>query len=59
MSKQFDYSKSPIMIYNVEKHINLLGKLGVTVGSRYNSSINGFDKTLDFKSLLLNHVYCI
>ena len=54
MSKQFDYSNYPRMISNVEEHLNLQGKLGVTVRSRFNSSINGSDEMSGFKSLRLS-----
>ena len=36
MSKTFDYSKHPRMFYIVEEHINLLGDLGIAVGSAFN-----------------------
>ena len=54
MCRQFDYSKNPQMIYIIEEHLNLLGKLGVTIGSRFNSSINGYDETQICKLLGLS-----
>ena len=56
MSRQFDYAKNPRMIYNVKEHLNLLGKLGVTIGSRFNSSINGSNEIPCFESLQLSRV---
>ena len=44
------------MIYIVKEHLNLLGKLGIYVGSRFNSSINGFDEIQRCKLLQLSHV---
>ena len=55
VSRQFDYSKNPKIIYKVEEHLNLYGKLGVTIGSSFNSSINGFDETQRCESLRLSH----
>ena len=54
MSRKFDWSKNQRMMYNVKEHLNLYGKLGVTVGSRFNSSINDTDETLGFESLRLS-----
>ena len=45
------------MINNVEEHLNLMGELGVTVGSRFNSSINGSDEMPDFESLWFSRVH--
>ena len=59
MSRQFDYSKNPVRIYNVEEHVNLQDKLGVTVGSRFNSLINGFYETSGFELLRLSRMYWI
>ena len=56
VSRQFNYLTNPRMIYNVEEHLNLYGKLGVTVGSAFQSSINGSDEKLGFESLLLSRV---
>ena len=56
VSRQFNYSKNPRMSYIVEEHINVLGKLGVTVRSSFQSSINGSDKTHICESLRLNHI---
>ena len=56
VSRYFDYSENPRMIYNVEEHLDLLGNLGVTVGSRFNSSINDSDETPGFESLRLSFI---
>ena len=47
------------MIYNVEEHLNLYDNLGVTVGSRFNSSINNSNEMWGFESLQLSHIYWI
>ena len=36
MSRHFDSSKHPRMLYIVEKHVNLYGDLGITFGSEFN-----------------------
>ena len=59
MSRQFDYSKNQILIYIVEEHLNLLAKLGVTVGFDSSSSINVSDETLGCESLSLSCIYLI
>ena len=46
VSRQFDYSKNPRMIYNVKEHLNLYAKLGVAIGFDSSSSINSSDETL-------------
>ena len=56
MSRQFDYSKNPRMIYIVKEHLNLYRDLGVTVGFNILSSINGSDKTNLYEFLRLNYI---
>ena len=51
MSKHFDYSKHPIMVYIVEEHGYIIGKIGLADGFGIYSSINGYDNLIsDFLS---------
>ena len=59
MSKKFDYSKHPRMIYIVEEHVYLYAKLAMTIGFGSSSSIQGSDETLGYQSLPLSHVCLI
>ena len=46
MSKQFDYSKHPRMVWIVEEHVNLQEKLGVAIRFDSSSLINHSDEML-------------
>ena len=56
MSREFDYSKNLRMICNVKEHLNLLDNFGVTIGSTFQSLINGSDEMQRCESLQLSRI---
>ena len=59
MSKEFDYSKHPWMVYIVEEHANLQAKLDMAIGFDSSSSMNSWDERLGSESLPFSHVCLI